>query len=47
METLVLKSIPSIVIFLDKRIELSRSFIKASLEIGRKIKYFPAKQRGK
>ena len=47
IETLVLKSIPSIFIFLDKRIELSRSFIEASSEIGRKIKYFLAKQRGK
>ena len=46
IETLVL-SIPSIFICLDKRIELSRSFIEASSEIGRKIKYFLAKQRGK
>ena len=44
IETLVLKSIPSIFIFLDKRIELSRSFIEASSEIVRKIKYFLAKQ---
>ena len=31
--------------FLDKRTELSSSFIEASSEIGRKIKYLQAKQR--
>ena len=32
-------------VFLDKRSELSRSFIEASSVIGRKIKYLQAKQR--
>ena len=38
-------SFPSIFLFLDKRTELLRSFIEASPEIRRKIKYSQAKQR--
>ena len=40
-----ISSFPSIFLFLVKRSESSSFFIEASSEIGRKMKYFQAKQR--